>query len=143
MLDGYLSHTSQEKTMFLRVSEVTDFVGRPPCPRIQASSCALENGQNEKLLVIYGGRNDSIFAHTQNVALNDVCIFNLNQKCWISLTMYGTLPTSRWSHIMVPNRSHDADGFIVFGGVSLDSYCKPRLHSFSVLRFGAKSQIEE
>lgn len=33
---------------------------------------------DEQLLVIYGGRNDIIFSQTSNVALNDICIFNIN-----------------------------------------------------------------
>jgi hypothetical protein len=39
--------------------------------------------------VIYGGRNDAIFAQTNNVALNDICIFNINKKVWEALAIFG------------------------------------------------------
>ena len=42
-----------------------------------------------KMLVIYGGRNDNIFGMTNNVALNDICILNLNSFTWESLAMFG------------------------------------------------------
>ena len=89
------------------------------------------------LLVIYGGRNDGIFASTKNVALNDICIFNVNHRQWVSLAMYGIPPSSRWSHFMVPNRRYNPDGVVIFGGVSLKNYCKSRLHSFQILSYGA------
>jgi len=96
----------------------------------------LVNANEERLLVIYGGRNDSIFANTKNVALNDICIFNVNLKQWISLVIYGTHPCSRWSHLMVPNRGWNADGMLVFGGVNLNNYCKSRLHTFLISNYG-------
>jgi len=43
---------------------------------------------------------------------------------------------------MVPDRSHNADGMLVFGGVSLDSYCKSRLHRFQVLNYGTTPEEE-
>jgi hypothetical protein len=41
------------------------------------------------MLVIYGGRNDNIFSMTNNVALNDICIFNLNKFTWETVAMFG------------------------------------------------------
>lgn len=41
------------------------------------------------MLVIYGGRNDNIFSMTNNVALNDICIFNLNTFTWESVALFG------------------------------------------------------
>ena len=41
------------------------------------------------LMIIYGGRNDSLYAKTQNVALNDICIYNANLNEWQTLAMYG------------------------------------------------------
>ena len=42
------------------------------------------------MLVIYGGRNDNIFSMTNNVALNDICIFNLNKFTWETVALVGT-----------------------------------------------------
>ena len=54
-----------------------------------------------QLLVIYGGRNDKIFEFTGSVALNDICIFNINLRQWEAIAMFGQLPMSRFKHAMV------------------------------------------
>ena len=84
-------------------------------------------------LFIYGGRNEEIFQKTENVALNDICIFNLNKKEWVAVAMYGRMPCSRWSHVVLPNRSHNADQVFVFGGMNLNNYCKAELYTFQIL----------
>ena len=77
-----------------------------------------------------------------NVALNDICIYNVNFKTWTSLVIYGMQPCSRWSSIMMPNRKYNPDGIIVFGGVNLNNYCRSRLFTFSIVNFGKKMGIE-
>jgi hypothetical protein len=87
-------------------------------------------------LVIYGGRNDTIYAKTQNVALNDICMYNVNRNEWIAIAMYGQMPCSRWSHCFTLNRggcSGGIDGFLIFGGVNLKNYCKSRIYQFQIL----------
>ena len=96
----------------------------------------IKNLFDDPLLVIYGGRNDAIFAGTRNVALNDVCMFNTVTREWTSLAMYGIQPCSRWSHVIVPNRECNPNGFLVLGGVNLNNYCRSKLYSFQVLSFG-------
>ena len=95
------------------------------------------------MIVIYGGRNDGIFAGTQNVALNDVNLFNVATRQWTALAMYGLQPCSRWAHVIVPNRTEHPDGFLVFGGVSLNSYCKADFHKFSILNWGQSTWKSE
>ena len=83
-------------------------------------------------LVIFGGRNDNIYAMTNNVALNDICIFNLNTYTWETLAMYGQMPCSRWGHCMTA-KGYDnsaSEGMLVFGGVNLASYCKSKVYTF-------------
>jgi len=121
---------SPKPALCLNLSQARDFSGQPPCPRILAASCVLRNAQGEHLFVIYGGRNDQIFGGTKNVALNDVNIFNTVTRHWSSLAMYGIIPSSRWAHIIVPNRQHYSDGFIVLGGINLNSYCCTKLTTF-------------
>lgn len=86
------------------------------------------------MLVIYGGRNDHLFKMTNNVALNDICLFNLNTYTWESLAMFGQMPCSRWGHSMVA-RSEDhstTEGFLIFGGVSIQTYLKSQVYSFQL-----------
>ena len=86
------------------------------------------------MLVIYGGRNDNIFSMTNNVALNDICIFNLNTFTWESVALFGQMPCSRWSHCMIA-KGHDhlsSEGLLVFGGVNLQNYCKSKLYTFQL-----------
>jgi hypothetical protein len=62
----------------------------PPCPRINSSMIHLQQKNiGLHMLVIYGGRNDNIFSMTNNVALNDICIFNLNKFTWETVAMFG------------------------------------------------------
>ena len=85
------------------------------------------------MLVIYGGRNDTIFKMTNNVALNDICLFNLQTFTWESLAMFGQTPCSRWSHCMIAQDSKTnsaSKGFLIFGGVNLTTYCKNKIQTF-------------
>ena len=80
-----------------------------------------------QLLVIYGGRNDKIYESTGSVALNDVCIYNINLCQWEALAMFGQLPMSRWKHAMVATTdeiSSVSNGFMIFGGTNLSCYCR-------------------
>ena len=42
-----------------------------------------------------------IFTKTNNVALNDICIYNINKNEWEPLCMFGQMPSSRWGHCTV------------------------------------------
>jgi hypothetical protein len=57
---------------------ISQFSGRPPCPRIFHGTTTFKDWNKHNFLVIYGGRNDQIYARTQNVALNDICMYNVN-----------------------------------------------------------------
>lgn len=94
-------------------------------------------------MIIYGGRNDSIFPVIGNVALNDICIFNVNFKTWTSLAIYGMQPCSRWSLVMMPNRKHSPDGILVFGGVNLNNYCTSRIYNLSIVNFGKSMSSDQ
>ena len=87
---------------------------------------------NQQLLVIYGGRNDKIYETTGGVALNDICIFNINQRTWEQLALFGQLPLSRWKHSMVAmnNDMSESDGFMIFGGANLRCYCRSKIFTF-------------
>lgn len=70
--------------------------------------------------MIYGGRNDRIYEHTGGVAMNDICIFNINLNQWETLAIFGQLPLGRWKHSMIAmNQRDEAEGIMIFGGVNL------------------------
>jgi hypothetical protein len=48
----------------LSISRVVGFKGRPPAPRIQHSAHLFKNWDHHFFIVIYGGRNDSIYQRT-------------------------------------------------------------------------------
>lgn len=133
---------SDKPALFVTLKQITEFKGRPPCPRISAASCMIKNICDEPLLVIYGGRNDAIFAGTKNVAINDVCIYNTVHCEWNSLAFFGVQPCSRWSHMLLPNRQFNPDGFLLLGGVNLNNYCKSKVYSFQLLNFGQMKEQE-
>ena len=61
-------------------------------------------------------------------------MFNVNKKEWVALGMYGQHPCSRWAHTLTSNgSSRSSDGFIVFGGVNLKSYCRTKVYQFEIL----------
>lgn len=76
-------------TLALNLKRIDDYKGKPPCPRILHSSTVFKDWNNHYLLVIYGGRNDGLYAKTKNVALNDICLYNVNKNEWQVLAMYG------------------------------------------------------
>lgn len=71
-----------------------------------------------KYLCIFGGKNDSIFAQTKNTALNDLHLFDISTKQWITVAMYGYLPMSRWGHCSTVYKHQ----IVIFGGKNLDTY---------------------
>jgi hypothetical protein len=95
-----LEFKTKERALGLVLSKIDDYSGRPPCPRTDFQMTHLITRSKEQLLVIYGGRNDAIFEQTSNLALNDVCIYNINRNTWEALAIFGQMPCSRWSHII-------------------------------------------
>ena len=88
--------------------------------------------------MIYGGRNDAIYPQTSNIALNDICIYNINKNTWEALALFGQMPCSRWSHFISQVRGDTLeaqDGFLMFGGANLQSYCRSIMWNFSLHNF--------
>lgn len=72
------------------LEKITNYHGQPPCPRMHFGFVNLKNRRTkDEFLVIYGGRNDQIFESTNNVALNDICLFNICTRTWESLAIFG------------------------------------------------------
>lgn len=129
---------ASKNLLSVKMKRLTEYSGRPPCPRIMHSTTVFRDWHKHFHLVVYGGRNDSIFQRTQNVALNDICLFNVHRLEWVALAMYGPMPCSRWSHCLALNRGtgtsgSGVDGFLIFGGVNLKNYCKSKVYQFQFL----------
>ena len=138
--------TPKNPVLCLSILKVENCVGRPPIPRIQPASCVIKNKAGEPLLVIYGGRNDTIFAGVNNIALNDINLLNLITRQWCQVSLYGLHPCSRWAHTIVPNRESYPSGVYVFGGVNLTNYCRSKLYQLDILHFAeprSKTNEEE
>ena len=78
--------------------------------------------------MIFGGRNDAVFSAIKNVALNDLHILDVASNRWCSIAMYGDTPASRWGHKLVANENK----IMLFGGMSLDSYCESVLYDIHI-----------
>jgi N-acetylneuraminic acid mutarotase len=74
-----------------------------------------------------GGRNNSLYKKLNNIALNDLCLYNLEKLEWETIALYGILPPSRWGHSMV---SIEDNKLIVFGGVNTNTYMNSNIYLF-------------
>jgi Galactose oxidase, central domain len=80
---------------------------------------------------IFGGRNDQMFKLSgNNVALNDLHLFDLHNKHWITVALFAadTLPLSRWGHSIVSADNSGGNGsgdtILLFGGINAKNYCE-------------------
>lgn len=129
-------YTHKDPELTLNIQQITNFSGQPPCPRSGATMIHINiKKTNNQMLVLYGGRNDKIYATTGSVALNDICLFNINLSQWESIAMFGQLPMSRWKHAMVAMNSQQStkDGFMIFGGTNLSCYCRSKIFTFTMM----------
>lgn len=85
--DGEFMEGNENKVGMV-LHKIEDFAGQAPCPRSGFQMTHLTSNQ-EQLIVIYGGRNDVIYLQTSNIAMNDVCVYNLNKNVWESLAIFG------------------------------------------------------
>ena len=133
--------SNKDPSLSINLTKLTSIKGKPPIPRFQASMVNVQ-ANNCQLVVIYGGRNDQIFTRTNNVALNDICVLNLNTREWEPVAMFGHMPCSRWSHSMIASNGFDVfntwdedmpaqnDKLFIFGGIMLNSYCRTKVYTF-------------
>jgi hypothetical protein len=87
--------------------------GTPPPPRCQHTAEHLG-----KYLFIFGGRNQDMFQNLSNTALNDLHMFDIEERSWKTVAIYGYVPMSRWGHCSTVYQNQ----MIIFGGKNLDKY---------------------
>jgi len=95
--------------------------GTPPIARYNHTMLFYEP---RSLLIIYGGRNESLYEATKTICLNDIRILNLETMCWSQTTLHGDVPQSGRHH-------HAATSFgskmLIFGGVELGKYANDEI----------------
>jgi hypothetical protein len=104
-------YVHEKPALCLTLKQITEFSGKAPCPRTNATSTIIQDNDKTHYMVVYGGRNDQIYGDTGNIGLNDINLFNTKTLTWTALAFYGIQPCSRWAHIMIPNRADQPDGF--------------------------------
>ena len=116
-IEIYMKKNSEE--LHAKISKV-EVQGKKPLGRYLHSSSILD-----KYLIIYGGRNDVLYNRNYStIALNDICLYDIEQNTWEILALYGTIPKSRWGSAITTHRDH----IYVFGGLSWNQYAAPLLH---------------
>lgn len=66
------------------------------------------------ILVVYGGKNDTLYGTSQEVCLNDIRIFNIEQMAWSPVSSYGNVPeVGRYLH----GAATFGTKMFIFGGV--------------------------
>lgn len=93
-------------------------------PRFGHQACSVSKG---KYLVIVGGRNNSIYKKLNNIALNDICLFNTFSFEWETLALFGSIPASRWNHALVQIEDNK---LLLFGGVNFNQYMNSQVYCF-------------
>ncbi|CDW74723.1 kelch motif family protein [Stylonychia lemnae] len=114
-----LTYNTQSHECKLRM--ITDKTGFFPQARSHHS--ALMTCGN-KYLLIYGGKNDFLFNKVDsnnNVAVDDIALFNTKTKCWDSFGQYGFKPDSRWNTSIAYDEQKNR--LILFSGSNLKGFC--------------------
>lgn len=70
--------------------------GDPPIARSDHSA-VLINGR----LILYGGRNDSLFPVLGDSCISDISILNIETMTWENTRVLGNIPSARWGHCAV------------------------------------------
>ena len=108
--------TKSEKNL-IKVSKVEP-AGKPPLARYQHSA-----GLCGKLLVIIGGRNDSLYLNTKQSAVNEIAALNIVCCRWETIDLYGMVPNSVWGVAC----SSINTKLLCFGGMNLNSFASNNL----------------
>ena len=90
--------------------------GTPPVPRYNHSMSFYEP---LGILIIYGGKNDTLFGETNDICLNDIRILNVEQMAWSPVSSYGETPQiGRYHHRVACFGSK----MLIFGGIGLHEF---------------------
>ena len=116
LLQGVKKNSKSDKNI-LKIAKI-EGNGRPPIPRY-CHSMALCG----KLLVIVGGRNDSLFARSHQSAVNEIAAFNIVAWRWEIIESVGIVPLACWGLASVSLGTK----LICFGGMNLNCFASNEL----------------
>ena len=100
--------------------------GTPPAPRYGHSMVFYQTLQ---LLLIYGGKNETLYEKNREINLNDIKILNLETMSWGVSCSTGVVPKiGRAQHAAVMYRT----SMLIFGGVAFSEYASPDLKKVEI-----------
>eukprot|EP00347_Sterkiella_histriomuscorum_P019403 403341758 len=103
-------------------------LGKPPLARCLHAQTFFA----KRYLAVFGGRNDKMFQSHQNIALNDLCLYEISKNTWTTVVSFGCYPEGRFSHSMCQIQSgHKSFKLVIFGGMSQKEYCQSTLLTFN------------
>lgn len=81
------------------------------------------------MLVIYGGRNDTMYALKSTYTYNDLMVLNLETLCWLAVSTYGAnIQGGRYAH----SAAIFQDQMLVFGGMSDSGYSEDDMRALEL-----------
>lgn len=101
-----------EPRIYFEIKKITA-QGAPPPKRCMHST---ENIGG--FLYVIGGKNDTLYRQIHNTALNDIHWFDIENKEWKTIALFGYIPMSTWGHSTTVYRGK----IVVFGGKNLEKY---------------------
>jgi len=111
--------------------------GTPPAARYSHSMVFYQTLQ---LLLIYGGKNETLYEKNKELSLNDIKILNLETMTWGISCSVGVVPKI--------GRSHHATAMyktslLIFGGVTFSEYASPDMKKVEINQMAVKTLINE
>jgi hypothetical protein len=116
-----------------------DVKGKPPSPRYFHSMSYYDKGN---LLIVHGGRNDVV---SENSALNDTFIFDLENFEWMEVNLYFQLSKFKVLHRCAHQSVVYSNKLIILGGMNNNNYLGSALFIVNLdFNFEAKNnQVEK
>ena len=74
---------------------IPETYGIPPTPRYMHS---INFMPKSNMIVVFGGRNDSLYKSSGKCFLNDVCLLSLDSLTWVTIQTFGDIPSPRCFH---------------------------------------------
>jgi len=99
----------------------------PPCGRVGHTMTFLQSNQ---ALLIVGGRNDEVCKNLNTPFLNDIHLFLLDQKAWVSVkyTPFSQALYRLGNHSMCTMTDGETfEKTIIFGGITHSKIGEPKL----------------
>mmetsp|Transcript_20132 Transcript_20132/g.3289 ORF Transcript_20132/g.3289 Transcript_20132/m.3289 type:complete len:119 (+) Transcript_20132:1026-1382(+) len=95
--------------------------GRQPTARSSHTAVLCKNQ-----LFIMGGRNDSLFADSEESSIKEIAVLNIKACQWEMLKLYGDIPDGRWGAFA------EVIGSKIFylGGMKLNEYKNMQMYQF-------------